>query len=88
MHLADAYVGVWMEQEETLFRVTANTHTPLTKNSPSTNDGLFAAMTPLTKADTACFGGHQWMLVVKRYYQLEGGSVIFNPEDVVEFIAV
>jgi hypothetical protein len=88
MHLADLYKGKWVEQEEILFRVTANVATPLSKNSPSPNDGLFAAKEPLTKADAACFGGHQWMLVVKRYYQLSGASVIFSPEDVVEFVAV
>lgn len=87
MHLADMYKGEWVEQEEILFRVTADETTPLTKNSPSSNAGLFAAKEPLTKADADCFGGHQWMLVTKRHFQLEGASVIFIPEDVVEFTA-
>ena len=85
MHLSDVYLGRWVEQEEILFRVTAG-NPPDTKNSPSSNDGLFASSSPLNAVDAASFGGVQWMLVVGRYYQLEGASIIINPVDVLEFI--
>ena len=83
MHLSDVYLGRWVEQEEILFRVTAG-NPPDTKNSPSSNDGLFASSSPLNSTDAVSFGGVQWMLVVRRYYQLEGASAVFDPVDVLD----